>query len=496
MGFKAVGFPSNDDIPEKKKKKKATSGIGRDIERMKKDILNPEALKKVLPPEALEDIDNIAKQNGLSLDDILQQSIDKTTEMLNNMSDDQIEDMLKSGRIPINLPTLGQQFTPGQPLNGDHDFDDMFNMLNQLGNMLNPNSQSSQGNPNQGLNQASPMDFNSLMNQFFGGGPTEPAEDPYIKTFKKNTLLNISTALFNPENFESVRAKSDYNLYENFKDKYGESGWTLSNMPEVLVYSEDNVPIGDVDELQLIDYTDLYILMYAEAKDKSNQGFFVAIIENPDTDEFEIVVPEFGNSYSEEGRLFNIDTDPEMFDNNDKFKLTNLDKVRAGLDFMLTPARKCLISIEKFGKVVPGLDVSNKTSRWLRVGKIVSNESLDAKLFKRDADLNEFETSFDLYFKLPEEISPEAKHILTEYISKINFEDTYLVSDCELKYDVLNDRIYIDVNLGEYLEGLAAWKKMDSDIWGDTSAPRTRSSKVTPSTPSSNEDDEDDDETI
>lgn len=495
MGFKAVGFPSNDDIPEKKKKKKATSGIGRDIERMKKDILNPESLKKMLPPDVLQNLDDIAKQAGSSVDDILQESVDKTTEMFNNMSDDQIEDMLKSGRIPINLPTLGPQFTPGQPLNGDSDLNDMFNMLNQLGNMIN--NPGSQSNPNQGLTQAGPMDFNSLMNQFFGGtgGPASPVEDPYIRTYKKNTLLNISTALFNPENFESVRAKTDYNLYENFKDRYGESGWNLSNMPEILVYSGDNVPIGDVDELQLIDYTDLYILMYAEAKDKSNQGFFVAVIENPDTDEFEIVVPEFGNSYSEEGRLFNIDTDPEMFDTYDKFKLTNLDKVRAGLDFMLTPARKCLISIEKFGKVVPGLDVSNKMSRWLRVGKIVSNESLDAKLFKRDANLSEFETSFDLYFKLPEEITPEAKHILTEYISKINFEDTYLVSDYELKYDVLNDRIYIDVNLGGYLDGLPAWKKMDSDIWGDSSVPRTRSSKVTPSTPSS-EEDEDDDENI
>ena len=84
----------------------------------------------------------------------------------------------------------------------------------------------------------------------------------------------------------------------------------------------------------------------------------------------------------------------------------------------------------------------------LMIGTIKSNESPEAILLKKDAELNLNETDFPFYIDFCQMLEPDFLYELSEKFLHINWNETKLFDNVEMKYDQ-DGNLYFEWNIGE-----------------------------------------------
>lgn len=408
MGINFNGFLSNnDDLPKKKKKSAANKASSL------KNMYDPEILKEMLPEDLMNRIEEAASMMGKSADDIINQAAELSQKMINGLSEDELSEMfsgLEEGQMPLKISMSLDQW-------------------NEAEKFLN-------------------TDDNTI----------RITDGDLFKWFETSNIKYLES----PSDFSAVLVKEDENLYTNFVNKFGNSDWTIDDLfaksegGEMTITSlgDSEISIDCVNTLNLVCSNNKYILFLADSEDDSEQGIFVAVVQNPDTDEFELVIPKYFNTFNAmNNNLFSIDKDPMFFLNN-RFMFTDVERVKIGLELALTPAKRTIMTINKFGTVSTVRTSNSKESRLLKIGTITSNESTESILLKKDGDLNLNETEFDLYIKLDDEYDAETLNHLSKFLSKVDFKNTKIAENVELKASPSGQCLYITLDLSAYCDNI------------------------------------------
>lgn len=407
--FKFSGLPKNEDIEieDQKEKTKRTPRNSSPMFGSKSICVTADMLKSILG----DDFENLSNKEIL--------------DKLNLMSGEDINKML-------------EQFTSG-----------LFSKNNLFGNANNCDDEEEDEDVNE-----DDLDKND---DYFDGDDelTEPE-----KSSEKNKFifeLGKVKHLLNPENFAKIPCKIDHDLHIKFVKKYGLDEFEMNKFdPNMNCHCKDTELFQKFKTVKVVDYNEKFILLYGQTENKNEQGAYFAVIENGN-DEFEIVFPEYGNTYNSETESFyDITKTPEAFDNKNTFVLFDLAKIKAGLDFLLVPIKYPFTSPLDFGKIIQiSSNASDSYTRWIRIGLIDSNESTESKIFKKDFDLDTEKTKFDFYFLLPNDVHSTVIDELVAVFKEIDLNSCMLMQNSELK--VKNDKIYVDLDLNELTKYLPDW---------------------------------------
>lgn len=390
--FSFFGFPENNEIeipdttPPKNNTFKDPRNFLKDLSKM-----NLEELKKSLPKEALEELEEIAESQGAEIDDILKTSIESSQKLLSgNMSDlfSMFEEFLES--------------LTDEEKSDDFDEEECVHAHYELGNIK------------------------------------------YLKS----------------EYFGSVECIEDDNLYNNFISKYGsDSTKYLDNNLGLKDFAYTDItamlPLQNIKDLKFMEANNRFILFYAEPDIQNTYGFFVAIIKTEN--DYALYIPEFRNTFDidSEGNvlLFNPVETPELFtvdpNGTASFDLLNIGSLEFAINFALAPKKKVLLSPNQFGIIKNTIPPILNDAMLLQVGTITSNESPEAILLKKDAELDLNERTFPLYFNFGRVIDKESLKEISQVLFKTNLNESKLLNNCELKY-TSDHRLYIDIDLGDF----------------------------------------------
>jgi hypothetical protein len=291
-------------------------------------------------------------------------------------------------------------------------------------------------------------------------------------TNRKNQLHSFDIVADN-ESFgvvPYVKANSREELYNSFVKVYGEGPLYSAGMFSQDTEGYNLIPaIGGISQFAFITNNERYIILNAIPKTEAKEGFIVAAIQG-EPGIFEIIVPEYGNTYNfETGELLNIVENFELYEekenpddlDNPKLELkqpANLDKIMAGLDCVLYEPKTPILSPHDFGEILVSFVAVPFTTQYIKIGRIKSNESQHSKLFKRDFGLDDDQLLFDFYIKLPEEQTAQIISALQKFLEAIDFNTNPKIQTQELKVDS-NGNMYIDLDLGESLpRNIRKWK--------------------------------------
>lgn len=413
--FEFCGFPKNEEIeipdPVIPKKSSSKNGFFSQLSEMSVD-----ELMKLLPPEAIEEIEAMANMTGMSLEQLLENSINVSK----SFSSGDPDEIFKS--LGFNI-----QFHGGEGLDecadcedGDCDTCEYFK-----------NSHDRNGS----------------------SGNSEPEKER-----KYYALCDLK--YLKPEYFGSVECVEDSDLYNKFIEKYGRDSTKYLD-PNVGVkesYLTDltsQLPLANVKNLRFVEATDKFILFYAETDIENTFGFFVSIVETPDG-KFALYIPEFRNTFDviddETVVLYNPVKDSHIFviDSNGtgEFKELSIPMIELAINFALAPVKRVLLSPLEFGTIKSIMPPVTGSSQWLQIGLITSNETPEAILLKKDAELDLEKNTFPLYFKFNTTLGKDVLQELAGIFFRTDFNKCPFLNYAELQYT--NDhRLYIDVDLGE-----------------------------------------------
>jgi len=259
---------------------------------------------------------------------------------------------------------------------------------------------------------------------------------------------------------ECVRDPDIYNKYlermaqndEQKKEQFPIDKFILSDLTKKL-------PIQSIKKLEYVTSTDLYILFYADFNDDDNNqyGFYIALIEE-EPGKFSAFIPEFRNTFyvdEETGEvdLYDPDQDPNQFDVDStgtvSFLNLNISAIEFAIRFSLVPKNHVLISPHQFGTIKNIIPAIREDARFVRIGTITSNESPEAILLKKDADLNLDETSFPLYADFGRVIDKASLNMFMSTLFKVDLNACKLLDNVELKY-TSGHTLYIDIDIGNF----------------------------------------------
>lgn len=263
--------------------------------------------------------------------------------------------------------------------------------------------------------------------------------------------------LLKPDSFWSVLCREDPEIHSKFVKKYGDKTLRLDDFgSDAKITCREQFNLSKVSTMKIVDFTDKYVLLFCESADNAEEGVYIAVIENADG-EFELLVPEYGNSYRKDGEWFSINENPEAFTSAGYFRFGDIiDKVEAGLSALLVPVRNPLISPKKFGTLKPVLsNIGNDYDNKICIGKIVSNESAEAIMFKKDFDLPPDKTAFDFYLRFNGNIDSTVLIELAKFFNMIDFNNSVLFEQTELKAH--DEDLYINIDLGLIPNKLPKW---------------------------------------
>lgn len=233
------------------------------------------------------------------------------------------------------------------------------------------------------------------------------------------------------------------NIIETILSQYAYVNETGYN---ALMYIKNNFGKISVKESE-----ENFILLFANSKNDDEYGMYFVYSEG-DNGEPIVSVPLFANTFkvNENGEfdgLYNKTVETPFFD-GDRF----IPEKRAALDLsvrsQLVNIKNILLSPAQFGTLKNIIPAISGDSRYLKVGKLISNESTEAILLKKDADLDLDQKEFPFYFDFGREISKDSLQILASILFKIDLNDTLLMKASELEFK--NKMLYIRVNFGEY----------------------------------------------
>jgi hypothetical protein len=252
------------------------------------------------------------------------------------------------------------------------------------------------------------------------------------------------------DSYGAVLYERNTNLLSDFKAKYGDH-----ERYDVEIFSP-NIKVSNAIEglsrLKYFDYVESnekYILFRGIPGDDEYEPFFTAIIQLEG--EFEMVIPEYGNSFDiETTDAFSKVDHKHLFVDTPMGKIlmqpANIDKIRTGVELVLFQNIKPMLSIADFGTVVLEIKDAETPSEFIHMGKITSNESRKALLFKHDFDLDQNQKEFDFFVRLKGQLSEETLNNIAFYLSAIDFNESTKIQTHELKCTQSKD-IYINIDI-------------------------------------------------
>ena len=276
---------------------------------------------------------------------------------------------------------------------------------------------------------------------------------------KKSYTLNEPDWLSGHE-FGTIECIEDPEIYEKFIKKYGYDSKTYADRIKgvqdfILDKYTSQLPIGEINNMKYIKHDNKSILFYATTSIPDTFGFFVSVIETSDN-EFAIYIPILMNSFNidendnvtlinpvEQQELFNIGDDGVA-----SFK-GSIDALGLATNFMLAPKKRTLLNPHQFGTIRNIRASVTSSDRVLKIGIITSNESPEAVLFKKDAELDLDQTEFPLYINFQNEISKPALKKISEILFETDFNECPLFDNLELHH-TLNGSLYVNIDLGEF----------------------------------------------
>lgn len=310
-------------------------------------------------------------------------------------------------------------------------------------------------------NSITQSEIDSEFDKLFESIARDQDEEEFDIEFEDNEFPNLTTHSYeilenDGDSYGAVLYERNTNLLSDFKAKYGDH-----ERYDVEIFSPNIKVSNAIEAIQHIKYFDYaesnekYILFRAIPKDDNYEPFYVAIIQL--NNEFEMVVPEYGNSFDVETTdAFDKTEQSHLFIDTPVGKVlmqpANIEKIKVGLELVLFQNIKPLLSISDFGTVVPEFKEVEFPNDFIYIGKIVSNESRKALLFKHDFDLDADQTEFNFFVKLKRELSEKTLTNIALYLSAIDFNTSTKIQTHELKC-THSKNIYIDIDI----DGLPAF---------------------------------------
>lgn len=428
--FEIVGEVENIDIPDVEEETPETSGRngeqGAFKFRVNKDKIS-EFIKNMrdnsgkLPMPSKSDLEKLAKQSNISTEQI-ESMVKNIKEFMDESIDEGFIEELE--RI---LEDKGSSVTQEDI---DRQFDKLF----------------------EGMRKSSDNEDQEEEDGF----EIEVSED-------RDSLLDYST-LYDGETYGMVAYERSPRLLEEFKEKYGdlERYDVKIFVPEIKV-SNATPGLANIRSIDLVESNDKYILFRGIPGYQGMEPMYIAIIKFQG--EFEIVIPEYGNSFEiATGDLFDHKEDAELFLDTPMGKVlmrpADISKMKTGLDLVLFEPRKPMFSIRDFGSVIVDPAKSEFASEYIHIGDIISNESEGARLFKKDFDIPEDSKSLKFFVKLKREYPEDTLNTLSNYISDaIDFNENSKVIMNELKYSSSGRFAYIEIDLGDLPDNIDRWSE-------------------------------------
>jgi NACalpha-BTF3-like transcription factor len=277
-------------------------------------------------------------------------------------------------------------------------------------------------------------------------------EDDDISTLDYDILSEF-------DSYGVVVYERNTNILADFVAKYGEkSRYDIAMFQPDIKVSNAIPGLTNLKYFEILESNDKFILCKGIPGYDFYEPFYVAIIQLDG--QFEMVVPEYGNSFdAATGELYNMNEQSQLFIETPTGKRlmrpADLNKIKSSLDLALFQNKKPLLSITDFGKVVVDFNVSEGYSQSIKVGKIVSNETENARLFKQDFNLDPEQTSFDFYVRLKKQYSEQTLNNIVDYLVNIDFNDNNKIKTFELK--VSQNQMYIDIDLDGLPDNIDKW---------------------------------------
>jgi hypothetical protein len=277
----------------------------------------------------------------------------------------------------------------------------------------------------------------------------------------KNICGNFEVLADN-ESFGGVVNYIDPLIYEKFKKVYGEPPYKLTSLSSLQGYNLIK-GLENVKELNYISHTDKYIMFLTHSENPNKEPFLFVVTQASDS-VFEVLVPQYGNAYDMFTEFsFDRETDSHLYE-LEGVEIKNLKKpidytkVSIGLDLLLYEQKKPILSIKDFGEVLTSMTPITFSSNVLKIGRIKSNESKFAKIFKRDFNIDDDKNIFDFYVKFKEEFKPQTLEALQKYVFSLDFNSNSKLQTYELNCDS-NHNLFIELDLGELPNHILKWIK-------------------------------------
>lgn len=260
-----------------------------------------------------------------------------------------------------------------------------------------------------------------------------------------------------PDEFGSIECESSENLYEEFVARYGSDSTQ---------YLDDNIGLRDfilnditgtldfdeIKNMRFIMSNENFILFYMEPKESDEYGYYAAVIKKGNNN-FAVYIPTFSNTFGwddeeEVAYHYNLEDDNFMFTGNpsniSSFKFLAANVIEFAVSFALAPKKKSLISPKDFGTIKTIRPSITGNSKFLPIGKIVSNGSTQATLLLKDAELPLDKDSYNLFMKFPEVINDHSLRFISSILFQVDYNECLLLDNVELKY-TSDGKLYFDV---------------------------------------------------
>lgn len=417
--FNFSGLPDNNEIEIPDKPKKPNSPFGKDF-------------AKFVPKEQIDEINNMLEEIGIA------GKVDFNAFM------SYIEENMKdsSGIIRLNINDLLKSL-------GDDVSNELFDKLgDELSEM-------------EGLSMAISIDGVDLDGDCDGncGNCDCEDDDNYVE------LSDITWIQFQPVGGVPAANHGATKLQNKFEEVFGKTGEKFSEaVKKYLMTSETYRYISSTIDAEassaaflalvglaeipvtvsIREFTDEFILAYAEPTDGKSYGVHFVFTMDDSGDEY-ISAPLFGNTFKmdSDGHFagYFLKEDVEL-DRNYEYAMLDMS-VRT----MVVPIKQTLVTPGMFGTFKPVLSPVHSDSNMLLIGKLISNESPEAILLKKDAEVDLNEKEFPLYLNFGRVLGKESLQVLAPILYKCNLGESLLMNTAELEFK--NQRLFISVNFGD-----------------------------------------------
>jgi hypothetical protein len=428
-----------------------------------------------------EMVDQICQMFGVTPED-LEKTMAKFEDLLERGSDPDFLEELGDHMVIKNdgahqkhfaLDNIGLQMVLDKFLGGDHTPPKLSNIFPNKGGMKKEKDISEFFTELMGMDKEEASELiEQIIDIVTKGASDEDVEKLIGITSSKNKneedfdLEEIITSydfdiIADDESFGAVKYVKSDNLYEDFKDIYGESPYSMPTFVATKGYNL--IPaFMSIDTLEYVGNNEKYILFMAHSNSPDVEDFVTAVIKTDDGS-FDFIVPEFGNSYNiETGEAINKVIDTHMYhEKEDKNGTISLElkhpidpeRIKGGLDLVLYEYKEPILSVKDFGEVFSSPTPCVFNSAYIRVGRIKANKTKEVEMFRSHCDLDDSKEFFDFYVKLSDELPPRTLDAIQKYFEHIDFNNNPKVQCAELKAKNY-ESVYIDLDLGN-LESFA-----------------------------------------